>query len=260
MARSARVWDKIAPNYLDEIISPFHHSIYNPLNSFLKRIRGKRKLIVADLGCGAGHLLPRLAKSFARVYAVDYSANMLENAKDFTANLPPKQQSKISFHKRDLSNLHSDRNKFDTAIASNSIITVNPVELKKIFREIFNSIRPGGHFMGVFPALEAIQEEFRYCYNNELKKFGSDDLARASVRKKLKTNKVNFKLGHYNTGDMVQKYFTQYELVSYLEAVGFCKIIFDRVIYNQNYSYNYGDENTQDHPPMWDWAIYCEKK
>lgn len=252
-------WDQVALNYQDEVISPIYHSLYNPLETALNSIKNKNTKTVGDFGCGTGPLVPLLAESFKRVYALDLSAQMLKLAFEKMQNYPVKALSKVTFHQESLTELEDYKSLFDTIVTVNSVIMPKPQELSKTFNGLHSSLKDKGTFLGVFPALEAIQEEFQHTYSKELKKYKSNDMALAATRKKLEARRINFELGTYNTGDMIQKYFNRVELESYLTKAGFKNIRFDRVVYDRKYSYNYHDTNLKTHPFMWDHFVSCEK-
>lgn len=252
-------WDQVAINYKEEVISPIYHSIYSPLEKELKQIKNKTNKTVADFGCGTGPLLPLLSKEFKTVHAVDYSKQMLKVAYEKMQNYPERQMQKISFHQGCLTNLKDYKGMLDVAMTINSVIMTDFDGLKRCFKGLYDSLKKGGSYIAILPALEAVQEEFQYTYQQELKKYKSHDLAYTSTRKKLDARRINFELGTYNTGDMFQKYFTSYELKTYLRNAGFKNIRFDQVIYDEEHSYNYHDEDLSHHPAMWDHFLICEK-
>ncbi len=252
-------WDQVALNYNDEVISPLYHSTYNQLYAKLEMIRNKGSKTVADFGCGTGPLLPALSETFKQVYAMDFSANMLKLAFEKMQNYPDKQLKKICFEQGSLTQLNKFEGMMDVVLTINSVIMTDFDDLKKAFTGINKALKKKGQYIAILPALEAIQEEYHHTYQKEMRKYESVEMATASTRKKLEAKRVNFELGTYNTGDMIQKYYTRYELESYLARAGFKNIQFDRVVYGREHSYNYHDSNLKAHPFMWDHFVICEK-
>ncbi|MEY4504619.1 MAG: hypothetical protein RL154_915, partial [Pseudomonadota bacterium] len=68
-------WDAKAK----ELDSRIHQSIYN--EQFLAEVDVNGKNSLLDIGCGPGNLALRFAKKLEKVYAVDYSGEMLECVK-----------------------------------------------------------------------------------------------------------------------------------------------------------------------------------
>ena len=79
-SRGQNPWDRIAKTCLDQVVSPLGDSVDLPLLDELRRIRDRRRLTVADLGCGSGTLLPALLDLFRSVVAIDGSREMLRLA------------------------------------------------------------------------------------------------------------------------------------------------------------------------------------
>lgn len=78
----------------------------NPIFDYLKQ--KPRSLIVADLDCGAGRLLPFLSQQFQKVVAVDYFQSSFRKAEKYA--LP-----NVEYRKMDMRNLGSLYNKLDIA-------------------------------------------------------------------------------------------------------------------------------------------------
>src|SRR5262249_48832378 len=77
----SRAWSDVADRYEREFVDPYQRARRNPLLEHLAAIEGAAKKTVADLGCGIGPLLPRLAEQFRRVVAVDFAPGMLARAR-----------------------------------------------------------------------------------------------------------------------------------------------------------------------------------
>lgn len=94
-----------------------------------------------DFGCGIGRLSKALAKHFNRVYGIDISPTMLENAKEIHQRNP-----KISFiqnNQHDLAGFQTD--KFDLVI---SLITLQHIPDKEMIKQFLNEfirvLKPNG--------------------------------------------------------------------------------------------------------------------
>ncbi|MFC1685612.1 class I SAM-dependent methyltransferase [Nanoarchaeota archaeon] len=244
----AKQWDVYAENYHDYILSPIKDPIKNPLISDLKKLDSS--LHVADLGTGRGDLLP-LLKRFKKVYAIDFSKKMIENAKK-------KKSSNVKFYQQDLRKLSKLGINFDVAIAVNSILPPDFKDVDKIFSEIYNSLNNSGIFMGIFPSMEAIIYHFQLVYERELANSKDDEKAIKKTKKMVEESKYDIIKGTYSDDDETQKFFYEFELRRRLHKAGFKKIIFKKVKYPWGeHSGDYDDFHGESE--IWDWYVTAKK-
>src|SRR5262249_4345353 len=105
----------------------------------------------ADLGCGIGPLLPFLSEHFGHTIAVDFAPGMLDRARQRCRGL-----TNIEFRKLDLTNLRELAGQVDVAVAVNSLVLPNATALNAALQAIHATLREGGHFLGVVPAMDAV--------------------------------------------------------------------------------------------------------
>jgi ArsR family transcriptional regulator len=99
----------------------------------------------ADLGVGAGLLLPELLQRFANVIAIDSSQTMLKVAADYIAQQLPQQRSRCEFRLGELEHLPISDCAVDAAVACMVLHHVsNPAAAIK---EIYRVIKKGGRFV-----------------------------------------------------------------------------------------------------------------
>ena len=65
-------WEKIAPDYNEEIFDVLRNDNKGVIVSALKKVASKNKTVI-DIGCAIGKWLPVLSPAFKEVYAVDIS-------------------------------------------------------------------------------------------------------------------------------------------------------------------------------------------
>jgi malonyl-CoA O-methyltransferase len=117
-----------------------------------------RGLEILDLGCGTGRHSVRMAAAGACVTAVDFSAGMLEQAREKAG------EGNIRFQVHDLSQpLPFAAKSFDRVLCA---LVVDHIEdLDKLFREMHRVCRPTGNVVvsGMHPAmlLRGVQARFR---------------------------------------------------------------------------------------------------
>ncbi len=244
-------WDKYAKNYHEHIISPLQSKINNPIFHLIKNIQKSEEMIAADLGTGIGDLLPFLSEQFNKVYALDFSENMISIAKEKN-----KHAGNIIFKRCDMKELTKLKLNLDVAIAVNSIINPSISDIKIILSEINKSIKEGGLFIGVFPSMESIIHYAMLVYERELE--NSEEL-QAIIKTKIvvEWDKYCFIRGLYDDCGEKQKFFYEFELKNKLEEAGFKNIKIKKVQYPWG---EHGDfDMFKDKLMMWDWFIIATK-
>ena len=252
---SESAWDKVAKDYYQEVISPLKHSSNKPIQNFLHNFQTQKKSAI-DVGCGTGGLLEYITPRFKNILAVDISQNMLNQALENMQKAHPENHQHIQFKKKNMIYLGANEGQFDFVFAINSLINGKYTDLKRSFRNIPKLMKRSSHFVGVFPALESIQKEFRQTYESHLKRYQSERMAMAKTKKELEAERIESMLGLYNTDDMIQKYYTYYELKELLEEAGLKVLQLDKVEYDKEHSYNYGEKA---YSTMWDWFVVAKK-
>ncbi len=103
------------------------------------------KECAADLGAGAGLLLPELLQSFTNVIAIDSSQTMLKVAADYIAQQMPQHRSRSEFRLGELEHLPISDRAVDAAVACMVLHHVsNPAGAVK---EVHRILKKGGTFV-----------------------------------------------------------------------------------------------------------------
>src|SRR5579871_2950396 len=150
MSEQAHHWSRAAQGYEEAFIDPYLPEVRNPLMQALAELADKRKT-AADFGCGIGPLLPFLAEHFGQVIAVDFAEGMLARARERCENLP-----NVEFRQSDLTKLDQLVGQVDVAVAVNSLVLPDTKALDAALRAIHATLREGGHFLGIVPAIDAV--------------------------------------------------------------------------------------------------------
>ncbi|SHI00352.1 Methyltransferase domain-containing protein [Virgibacillus chiguensis] len=135
-------WDSFAKSYAENHSEQgdLHKEVFlNPtLFSLLGPVNNKK---ILDAGCGEGYFSRLLAKSKAKVTAVDYSTKMLELAKHRTpVELP------IEYHHGNCEDLHFLTNASFDIIVSNMVMQ-DLANIEKAFHEMYRLLVDGGTFI-----------------------------------------------------------------------------------------------------------------
>lgn len=249
---NSKAWDEVAKSYFDLVVSPFQPGVVNPLLGHLKTIPQPGKCTVADLGCGIGNFLPFLAERFGTVYAVDFSAGMLREARK------RHDGKNVRYLKRCLTDLAPLHGKLDVAIAVNSVLAPRHETVDAILEEILRTLKPGGRFAGVFPSMEAILYHGQLILDRELEKAGSASSARRRAVRIHENAKYDYLTGLYRDGNEVQKFYYAFELRQRLKRAGFKNVRLGKVLYPWDAVGDY--EAFPGQPPMWDWCVKAERQ
>lgn len=151
MQDQAQAWGRVAQKYDELFVDPYDQEGHNPVLRALARLEGRSSLIVGDLGCGTGPFLPKLARQFKQVAAVDFSAEMLKEARSRCRKL-----TNISFHHLTFDALDQLPMKLDLAVTMNSLVSADVGVLDRALAAFRTVIKPGGKLLGIVPSLEGL--------------------------------------------------------------------------------------------------------
>src|SRR5262249_37229291 len=147
-----RQWSRHAARYDEVFLDALRPEVQNPVLAALEAIADPPRRTVADLGCGTGALLPYLVGRFGRVVALDFAPGMIAPAR---RRLGP-DAAKVRFETRAMDDLAAFAGQLDVAVAINSLVMPDVRVIDRTLRAIRASLRPGGVFLGVVPAIDAI--------------------------------------------------------------------------------------------------------
>ena len=255
-SKTKNIWDSIALNYENNVLSPLSAKVQNPLFGCLNSLERAKYKRVADFGCGPGALLSFLAMPFEEVVAIDSSPVMIEKAKE------SHKEKNIQYALMDMCNLKAIRSSIDIGIAVNSMASSSIKENQNMVNEISRSLRPGGLFVAIFPSFDTV------VY---LRQLTSDSLLAAGQTKSEtdyiihKEFDIKFKMdiekGLYADDTIhVQKLYTPSEISALIGKSGLRNFSeLEKVLYpweiTRRYQYGYFPGK----PKIWDWFIVAIK-
>lgn len=129
-------YDSAADAYAEHLATELVHKPLDRhlLNRFAEDARGRG--LVADLGCGPGHVARHLQEQGVSVVGIDLSPGMIRVA----SGLHPK----IEFRVGDMTRLDLPDAHLAGIVAFYSIVHFSPDELEAVFRETRRVLMPGG--------------------------------------------------------------------------------------------------------------------
>ncbi len=237
-------------NYYKNILSPIKNSHSSPLLADIKSIPAKNNKSVLDAGCGLGELLPLLSKSFKEVTALDFSKEMI-----LSASSKNKKLKNIKYIIDDLSSI-KDIGSFDVILSINSLLTPNLKKLDQQFSAIYGSLKKGGTFIAIVPAMES------YLYQSYLiaqaDKNKPINKIRQIIKDKLNPQEHIFPLALTNFNGLQKNYY-RFELLDRLRKSGFSKIQVKKVLYSWSEYRKAGENYFPGEDLPWDWYALCTK-
>lgn len=239
-------WSHVAAVYEKEFIDPYRSDVQSPLPRALRRLANRGAKHVADLGCGIGPLLPLLTRHFSKVSAVDFAAGMLERARAVIAG-----RSNIEFLRLPLTDLQLLHGKLDVAVSVNSLIMPDPRDLDTALREIRASLTPGGCFLGILPAMDAVHYLTMLLLDRALALGQPPDKARQNAAHLNDHDCYDFAFGEFRFQGLEQHFWQPFEIRRRFEHAGFRLRRLKKVhLAWEQFSHSL---DLRQHPAPWDW-------
>lgn len=250
-------WDSIAFEYESKVLSPLYHDVKNPIFEFVDKLDFRNYKRAVDLGCGKGKFLSFLSQHFTEVWGFEWSKNMLRIAEKNC-----KGSKNVHLKRLDIRNMKSFHMYFDIAFSINTIAPHDISVAKDMVKEIFEILRTHGLFVVIFPSFDTVLYQRELTYTGYIEQ----GLGRKEAQEKTddyfsKRNKIDLKKGLYaEDGIHVQKFFTNEEVCSMLQGIGFTVLTSEKVLYPWELSRKYGYGYFPDKPEIWDWFFVARKK
>jgi SAM-dependent methyltransferase len=251
MTDQAYFWSRAAKSYEQDFVDPYRPEVRNPLLEALRRLADPAGKTAADLGCGIGPLLPFLAENFQRVFAVDFAEGMLERARERCRGL-----RKVEFHHCHLMDLKPLASRVDVAVAVNSLVMPDITDLEKSLRQIHGTLRPGGVFLGIVPAMDAVHYYTMLLVDRALAAGKPMDAARKNAAYQGELALYDFAFGQFRYHGLEQHFWQPFELRYRLRRAGFHRVRLARVLLAWD-QFACGTDLKRYTPP-WDWFFQAE--
>lgn len=249
-----RYWSREAARYDDVFLVPYGSGVENPLWAALDGITDPRTRTAADLGCGTGPLLPTLIDRFGAVVALDFAPGMIRQAQ---ARLSPEQMRRVTFEKRRMHDLADYQGRFDVAIAVNSLIMPDVRTIDRTLSAIRASLRPGGVFLGVVPAMDAIHYHTMLVHDQALDQGAAPEAAEEQASRHVEHPHYDFTFGRFLFRGLRQKFWQPFEVEYRFAKAGFRSVSLAKVLYPWDESLPCA-ESLSRHPRSWDWFFRAE--
>ncbi|MBM3996233.1 MAG: class I SAM-dependent methyltransferase [Planctomycetes bacterium] len=246
-------WSLAAADYEDLFVDPYRGDVRgNPLKRTLRRLADPANRVVADLGCGIGPLLPFLAKHFKTVYAIDFAEEMLNRARERVKN-----RRNVMFNSASFLDLNCLPEPIDVAVAVNSLVLPDPAETDEALAEIRRCLNPGGWFLGIVPAMDAVHYATMLLVDRALAAGLPIEAARKNAAHHNDHSCYDFAFGQFRFQGLHQQFWQPFEIRYRFRRAGFVvkQIRKVRLSWKQ---FAAGDE-LQTYPPPWDWFFLATR-
>lgn len=250
MSEQAHFWSQAAHGYEEDFIDPYLPEVRNPLRAALADLAERRKT-AADLGCGIGPLLPFLAKKFHRVLAVDFAEGMLARAREHCRDL-----TNVEFSQRNLTELGDLAGQVDVAVAVNSLILPDVGALEMALEMIHGTLRSGGHFLGIVPAMDAVHYYTMLMVDRARQSGMPQRQARQNAALHAEHALYDFAFGTFRYKGLEQHFWQPFEIRYRLRRAGFRRVRLKKVHLAWR-QFNGGAELAEQ-PPPWDWFFQAD--
>lgn len=250
--RQDRQWSRQATQYDDLFLDPFRPGVENPLLGAIEAIPGPETKRVADLGCGTGPLIPHLVGRFAEVVALDFAPKMVEVAKKRLANDHRPGLAPVKFLVRPMYELDDLAGSLDVAVAVNSIVMPDVRDIDRTMTAIRASLKPGGLFLGIVPAMDAIHYHTMLLADEALDRGLSPEEAERHAAFQGEHHFYEFAFGRFQFRGLHQKFWQPFELQHRLGKAGFLDVELKQVLYPWDDTIT-GGPAFANHPRSWDW-------
>jgi SAM-dependent methyltransferase len=235
-------------------LDPYADDVENPLWRALDAVEDAGNKTAADLGCGAGPLLAPLLGRFKRVVALDFATGMIERARRQVAEA---DRSRVEFLQRPMDDLADLAGTIDAALAINSLVMPDVRLIHRTLEAVRASLRPGGVFLGIAPAIDAIQYHTLLLHDQALDHGMEPADAERFAAYHAEHRHYDFAFGRFKFRGLRQKFWHGFELEYRLARAGFRSITVDKVLYPWDDNFAGGPELAGS-PPSWDWFFRAE--
>lgn len=239
-------WGRHARRYDELFLDPFSPGVRNPLWSAIERI--PPSAVVADLGCGAGALLPTLASRFNQVLAVDFSSVMLAKSKRTIGG----KFKNIEYVNLSIAEFAAAAPRVDAAIAVNSLVMPEIDEIDASLRGVRSMLNPAGVFLGIVPAIDAVYYQLMLYTDDALARGMPPRQAERIAAVQADLSGYDFSFGRFKSRGLKQKFWQPFEIEHRLRKAGFASVSLDKVLYPWEESGAAGERFAAE-PRTWDW-------
>jgi SAM-dependent methyltransferase len=182
--------------------------------------------------------------------ALDFAPGMIAKARE---RLGPEAE-KVTFLKRSMDDLQDYQGRFDVVVAINSIVMPDVREIDRTLSAIRASLRPGGQFFGVLPAIDALYYQTQLLMDRALGFGYAPKDAERLAAEEAEHSLYDFAFGRFSFQGLRQKFWQAVEIEYRMIRAGFSEVRLDKLLYPWDNNLPGGADFTA-YPRSWDWAF-----
>lgn len=231
-------------NYGESIISVF--AVENALTDYLKDIHGKSQKEIIDFGCGVGNALPFI-NGFRKIYAVDFSDNMLNQAKARFSDI-----KHLEFIKGDLET--ASIKPADVILSVSSVMPKSNDHFDSIIQNFLRNLKKDGEIIMVLPSFESRTMLFHFKADKMLKeKRPVEEISEDLIQEAVGCNYTPF--GYIITDvQLIQKHWLKDEILYRLAKYDFARVHIQKLEMDWEKQI-VGLADLKNFPKLWLWMV-----
>ena len=161
---------------------------------------------------------------------------------------------KVTFLARSMHELDDYRGAFDVAIAVNSLVMPDVREIDRTLASIRASLKPGGVFLGILPAMDAIHYHTMLLHDEALDRGLDPEEAERHAEFQGEHHFYDFAFGRFLFRGLRQKFWQPFEVEHRYAKAGFARVELTKVLYPWDDTITGGPAFAA-YPRSWDWAF-----
>jgi SAM-dependent methyltransferase len=242
-------WNRLAANYSDDVIEITAIDADGVLTRTAERLGGT-DTVAADFGCGVGATTRAFAPFFARVVGIDFSPQLLDEAKRRTS------MKNVSYALADLATRRPPDIEVDVGFCVNCLIAPSYDTRFRIARNIARCVRGAVAF--VVPSWESVLRTYQSLIRLDV---ADGNERRATVRRvaALAAREVRSLVdGVVEVGGEPTKHYLSDEIAQFLADAGFLIDTIERVEYPWDIDLDFGRPRPKallGPRTPWDWLL-----
>jgi SAM-dependent methyltransferase len=146
--------------------------------------------------------------------------------------------------------------RFDVAVAVNSLVMPDPRELDESLKQIHAVLRPGGRFLGIVPAMDAVHYVTTLLLDRALLTGMPLESARRNAAAHGEHKYYDFAFGEFHYQGLHQHFWHPFEVRYRLARTGFRRVRKAKVLLS--WEQFPCSKELKIHPAPWDWFFSAE--
>lgn len=244
---SVKSWNSLASDFENDVLEIANHDLRGILKEQVEGV-AKGHATAADLGCGAGSLLPLLCSNFKTVQAVDYADDLLKVAEQRNCF------TNAQYLKHNLAGKEPLPFAVDVTFCVNTLICKSDAMRHNIAQSLWHATKKKGMCVVVVPSMESITHVYQAMVRCKVSDGMSRSRAEAAMNRSYKNEVLSHVGGIVSIGEVPTKCYTREEIAIFLSETGFDIEQVLRIEYPWSEEFDHAPRWLKE-PYPWDWLI-----